>query len=204
MIPTTRNRISLVSAIFIVVFLWACNGNQPVIQKPFQEGRPGVETQTSTPLPASATPTPSLTPTLTPTPTSTSTPTPTATPTLTPLPTLPLQDAKNLVQELFETNRGCLLPCWWGITPGQTTWGEARQFLEQFADVDPYGTVNQNKPDFYIGVLVPISDAMFRTLFPDEKEVLPYYLSQYYEVTDGVVISIEIRTGYATTYTLST
>lgn len=38
-----------------------------------------------------------------------------------------------MVQELLENNGGCKLPCWWGITPGKTTWAEARKFLESFS-----------------------------------------------------------------------
>jgi hypothetical protein len=53
--------------------------------------------------------------------------------TLTPLPTRTADEAKKLVQELLENNSGCQLPCWWGITPGKTTWVEARHFLESFA-----------------------------------------------------------------------
>jgi len=51
----------------------------------------------------------------------------------TPLPTLTFNEAKRLVQELLENNGGCHLPCWWGITPGKTTWAEARHFLESFS-----------------------------------------------------------------------
>ena len=50
-----------------------------------------------------------------------------------PLPTLTADDAKKLVRKLLEDNAGCHLPCWWGITPGKTTWAEARHFLESFS-----------------------------------------------------------------------
>ena len=30
---------------------------------------------------------------------------------------------------MLETNGGCELPCWWGITPGETTWQAARDFF---------------------------------------------------------------------------
>lgn len=56
-------------------------------------------------------------------------------PTLTAIPkaTLVPEEARKLVQELLENNGGCKLPCWWGITPGKTTWAEARIFLEGFS-----------------------------------------------------------------------
>jgi hypothetical protein len=53
--------------------------------------------------------------------------------TWTPLPTLDQPGALELVTRLQEDNGGCRLPCWWGITPGETSWAEARQFLETFA-----------------------------------------------------------------------
>lgn len=78
----------------------------------------------------------SFTPTLLP-PTKTSPPPPT----WTPLPTLSFDEAHAHYLGLLETNAGCLLPCWWGITPGQTKWQDARQYLETFSmvvnDVDP-------------------------------------------------------------------
>ena len=53
--------------------------------------------------------------------------------TWTPLPTLPADKALALVEELYVTNTGCRLPCWWGITPGITSWEEAKQFFSTFA-----------------------------------------------------------------------
>lgn len=60
-------------------------------------------------------------------------PVPSRTPTVTPLPTLPAEDALALLFELFENNGGCQLPCWWGITPGETTWESAHGFLAPFS-----------------------------------------------------------------------
>ncbi len=59
----------------------------------------------------------------------------TKTPTIiipTSLPTLSPEDTTLLVSELVATNGDCSLPCWWGIIPGDTTWQEARQQLEQY------------------------------------------------------------------------
>jgi len=78
-------------------------------------------------------------------PTETHTPTPTkrsfarmdltltAWPTLELIPTLPQDEAFALVSDLMENNAGCQLPCWWGITPGKTTWDEAWQLLGKLA-----------------------------------------------------------------------
>lgn len=60
--------------------------------------------------------------------------------TLTPLPTLSDSDSKALVAELLSNNRGCRYPCWWGITPGVTTWSEANHFLASFVEITPFGS----------------------------------------------------------------
>jgi hypothetical protein len=49
-----------------------------------------------------------------------------ATPAL--MPTDPAREKK--VRDLLQTNAGCKLPCWWGISPDETTWKEAEVFLQ--------------------------------------------------------------------------
>jgi hypothetical protein len=34
-------------------------------------------------------------------------------------------ESKMLVRDLLENNAGCRLPCWWGVTPGNTSWQES-------------------------------------------------------------------------------
>lgn len=199
---TIRNKIILLSVLVTAVYLSACLGSRPLPQTPPQNGASQVETSTkvllsamTTLVPPSATSTPSLTPSPTPTSTSTLTPTPTATLTWTPLPTLSPQASKGLVQELFETNRGCLLPCWWGVTPGKTSWAEARQFLAQFVFFNEL--VDETMPTFAMDFQFPMPDEIFFKLFPDETEVRPYNLvSHSYRVEDGVVVSMDVATRY--------
>ncbi len=50
-----------------------------------------------------------------------------------PFPTLPSEEALAQVRELLETNGGCQFPCWWGITPGKSTWTEVERFLRPMA-----------------------------------------------------------------------
>ena len=75
---------------------------------------------------ASATPHTTATPTVAlATPTLLSAPTPTHTPTrppVTPRPTLTADEKFSFAREMLETNAGCELPCWWGVTPGETRW----------------------------------------------------------------------------------
>ena len=44
-------------------------------------------------------------------------------------PTLTVGERQIAVSELLTTNSGCLLPCWWGILPGKTSWAETEKFL---------------------------------------------------------------------------
>ncbi len=85
-------------------------------------------TATASPTPAPPSPTSTLTRTPTSTrtriPRPTATPRPTNTPTPTTYPTLDAQGRLNFVLQALKTNGGCELPCWWGITPGKTTWKE--------------------------------------------------------------------------------
>jgi hypothetical protein len=72
---------------------------------------------------------PSFTP-MTPSPTLTYTPIPsTPTQTLTPAPTLTEVQRRAYFIELLRDNAGCKLPCWWGITPGVSTWEELRTLI---------------------------------------------------------------------------
>jgi len=50
----------------------------------------------------------------------------------TPLPTLSPEEAEIRVLDLLQHNAGCRLPCWWGITPGETSASAAIQFLSTF------------------------------------------------------------------------
>jgi hypothetical protein len=82
-------------------------------------------------LASSPSPVPSPTPTLTPVPaTPTRTPRPTRTPTPTPLPTRTTDEQRALMVEMLETNGGCELPCWWGVTPGQSDWQAVRDYFQ--------------------------------------------------------------------------
>ena len=116
--------------IILLVFLAGCSSNLTP-----STTIPGV-TSTSSPLPSETIVAPTQTVTsipLTPLPVLTSTPL------FTPLPTFSsTQGVENLriwLQGVFD----CLLPCWGGITPGKTTWHEARQILEQMSE---FATVN--------------------------------------------------------------
>lgn len=44
------------------------------------------------------------------------------------------EERLTFTQELFRTNAGCKLPCWWGITPGVTPWSEVDGFLRYMGE----------------------------------------------------------------------
>lgn len=73
--------------------------------------------------------------TSTPSPTSSLTLLPAETVTPTPWPTLPPDEAVNKVLSLLADNQNpdCLLPCWWGATPGQTRWWDIQPYLQSFS-----------------------------------------------------------------------
>jgi hypothetical protein len=56
------------------------------------------------------------------------------------MPTLTTGEQDIYVRELLKTNAGCQLPCWWGITPGKTSWNDTEDFLRYLA-----ATIGQTK-----------------------------------------------------------
>ena len=82
---------------------------------------------------SAASPTAPITPTATPAATSLASPSIPPTSTLTPIPTLPPEQAQALILDLLQNNGGCRLPCFWGITPGETTLRDAYAFLSSLS-----------------------------------------------------------------------
>lgn len=79
--------------------------------------------------------TPTVAPSFTPSPSST-VPASTATPTLSP------QQIQDRVLSLLESNGNCVFPCWWGLTPGKTSFEIVNNLLEP---------LNTEKPPAYSG-----------------------------------------------------
>jgi hypothetical protein len=74
-----------------------------------------VPTKTVTPLLLSATPTQRKK-------------TPSFTPTISPI------ALEAILAELISKNKGCRLPCWWGIEPGISSWGETEAFFRSIGE----------------------------------------------------------------------
>ena len=149
--------------VFLFLFLIACSSNE--ITSP---------TTTSNILPSSS---PSLSETIA-SPTQTLTPIPlpvfTSTPFWTPLPTFSSTAAQETLEIWVQGTSECLLPCWGGITPGQTSWQAARQIIEQLS---AYARVNiSENPSCEFGgcngiawSLFPrtVAEGAFYTKFPE-------------------------------------
>ncbi len=126
-----------------------------------------LETPTPSPMPATTTPSPTYTP---------------APPTLTPAPTLTAEEERAFVRKMLATNGGCELPCWWGITPGETTWQEVRHRLGFY-----YGGQ---------GILRPGGVRYHEVHYGDLRYPYPppygYYIDIGFTEEDGVVQSIQV------------
>jgi hypothetical protein len=90
------------------------------------------------------------------------------------LPTLLPEDAYTQLQDLLEENSGCRLPCWWGITPGKTTWKDAESYLGTFNNL---GDARGSEQFFALDVHLRL---------PKEKGTL----SHTYYIKNDVVVGI--------------
>ena len=79
----------------------------------------------------------------------------------------------------------CLLPCWWGITPGVTTWDQTHQYFKMFAD------------EIMQGVSQPIVEN--NNWAKNTIYVILYYVESdsekgwvYIDVLDEIVVGLEI------------
>lgn len=123
--------------------------------------------------PTQMSPAPSATLILTPSPSPTTCFTHTPRPT--PRPTLTADEEYDYVRKMLATNGECELPCWWGITPGETSRSTVR--------------------DWFIA-----TDGLYFEL-PHSERPFDYYISQTFSYSDGLVESItvmgESARGYA-------
>ncbi len=87
-------------------------------------------------------------------PSSTSEPAPTEThvPTPTPLPTLIAEDAHTRLTNLIQGDVDCLLPCWFGVIPGQSDFNDAGNIFSQFSAI---GITEFSSRWAYIKVIYP-------------------------------------------------
>lgn len=114
--------------------------------------------------------------TVTPKPTKTRVaPSPTSSPTSTVTPTATSAVPPEEILNLLKTNGGCLLPCWWGILPGETTLETVKSFTDQFGGLaihvlrEETGNFRVRVPD---GNVRPEIDVVYGPLQADKVEWL--------------------------------
>jgi hypothetical protein len=59
------------------------------------------------------------------------------------------EDVTGKLRNLVETNGGCSLPCWWGITPGQTKAPEVNAYLGPLATSISQADLSSARNDLY-------------------------------------------------------
>lgn len=111
--------------------------------------------------------------------------TPTFTPTFspplvenpTPLSTqLPIEAEKTIL-DLYQNNGNCLLPCFWGFTPGLTEWHTAKQFMTTFAyEIYP------NNPE---------GESFIREVYFSLPQVSSVPIDHMYGIERGIITTIE-------------
>jgi len=80
---------------------------------------------------------------------------------------------------MLETNGGCELPCWWGITPGETIWQAVKDQFGLYygrGDTQPDGTVYHYGPTYGLS----------------PGRIFDYYIEHTFVERDGIVQSIEV------------
>ncbi len=107
---------------------------------------------------------------------------------------------KEQVLWLYETNNDCLLPCWWGIIPGQTSWPIAERFLDGF---DRYIYKDASIPEsVYYGVGIDIPLPL--DVFAEGMMVLDVLVqNNVVEIIETDVSIGNTPSGYLSQYTLS-
>jgi hypothetical protein len=70
-------------------------------------------------------------------------------------PTNDLESARARIKQLLQTNNGCKLPCFWGITPGKTSWAETvflQDLASQYNDNLSQGDQGVHEGNFYFSI----------------------------------------------------
>jgi hypothetical protein len=124
-------------------------------------------------------PTNKISPTISKTPTKGSSPTMTSTP-------WDFEYGREKIKDLYQTNGNCRLPCWWGITPGQTTVSEVRQSFTSYVE----GDVIAIEPSGY-GIIL---------YYPAPHTLIDYSLSTYLEQDRSEIVTIISMDGETALY----
>jgi hypothetical protein len=160
----------IISFLALFTFLIYGCSRYPSVQPTSTIAPPLRITAKTTPLLSGLTPTPTME--LNPILSATSTMEPTSTMAFKQGPTLTDSQTMAIILPALKDNKGCLFPCWWGITPGRSLGTEAIDSLQSMGlNVFPI----PDKPKFYIPLF--------------NSDILLTYV-----VTNGIVESIDVET----------
>lgn len=138
-------------------------------------------------------------------PTSTTTPTalpPTSTPTTIPTPSATLTDQQEtkFVVYMLKSNGGCKLPCWWGFTPGLTTWPTAVNFFASIGK-KPAAYHNPTMTNYTINFIAPTQATQIYIVKDDRISMIwaatddsPHYILSQFLRAHGQPTEVWIRT----------
>jgi hypothetical protein len=159
---------------FVGVVLIGCATTTPISPTASQIPPTPVKTKTLVPsVVPTNTEVPSPTASITPTFTNVWTPSPIPQPTLTPFPTYSYWDSVQQIWLLLSNNGGCRLPCFWGITPGETTTAEFIQFMSQFPLVSEMMIGSKSDGIYHVYYKPPVNtDAPFFVFFYESGDVI--------------------------------
>ncbi len=167
---TTKRFFSFLLFIASMLCMSGCvSGNQPI------------SSPVSTMELARNTLTPPLTNTLSPTISRTKIPTGTPTLTFTLVPTLSADEAYAYMFKFLNNGPDCRLPCWWGITPGQSTVLDVQTQLMAFSGVAEYTHIGKSK-----GWLVGNLDI----LYPNNENITVVIDTAYLARSDDNRVSV--------------
>jgi hypothetical protein len=96
------------------------------------------------------------------------------------LPTIPAEELDEYILNLYKEET-CRLPCWWGITPGETNWQEAERFLDRFSNAHAkQSPLKENTKVGFAQIKVPD--------YVKYSRLLEYV----YIIEDGVIERVEV------------
>lgn len=129
---------------------------------------------------------PTLTTTLAHTVSHTKTPTEMPTITFTAVPTLSTDEAYVYMQAFLRNGPDCRLPCWWGITPGQSTMLDVQRQLAAFSGAAEYTYLGKSR-GWLVGNL--------GIFYPHDEDIMVEIFSTYLAPQDNdVVLAISVTT----------
>lgn len=115
-------------------------------------------------------------------------------PTRTPVLTLPPEEVKAVLMDLYANNGGCYFPCWWGITPGETSWEQVQESLAPLT-VDSY-TNTKGGITLYEFVFVIPEGMDLPTARGREGDFYSYYFNPSIFVQSETVLAIDLSAGW--------